>query len=198
MTTSSSVKLNLVLGLVDKLTAPIQKVTNQTTKAGEKIQRTEKQLKELGALSGDIDHFRKLKKESKQTGQALEEAQSKVSRLAAEMKATGKPTRTMTQAFKLAQSEAAKLKSRHEGETAQLQTLRSNLNQAGVSTKNLNEATRKIRGETERYNAELKSQQKELNQVADRQNRMAEISKRNSDMRMTATTDAVGVGAAIF
>ncbi|MDK9520287.1 hypothetical protein, partial [Vibrio parahaemolyticus] len=76
MTTSSSVKLNLVLGLVDKLTAPIQKVTNQTTKAGEKIQRTEKQLKELGALSGDIDHFRKLKKESKQTGQALEEAQS--------------------------------------------------------------------------------------------------------------------------
>ncbi|MGZ7330618.1 hypothetical protein ACXWRM_09300, partial [Streptococcus pyogenes] len=73
-----------------------------------------------------------------------------------------------------------------------------NLQQAGVSTKNLNEATRKIRSEAEKYTAQLKAQQKHLDDVAERQNRMAKISERNSEMRTGALTDSVGVGAAIF
>ncbi|MHA9726893.1 phage tail tape measure protein [Vibrio parahaemolyticus] len=194
----SSVRLNLIMGMVDKITGPIQKVTTQTTKAGEQIKKTEAELKRLGGLSKDVDHFRKLKNESQQTGQALEQAQRKVSRLAAEMKASEKPTRKMTRDFKAAQAEAAKLKTRHEEQTGQLQKMRGNLQQAGVSTKNLNEATRKIRSETEKYNAQLKVQQKHLDDVAERQNRMAKISERNSEMRTGALTDSVGVGAAIF
>ncbi|HCH1895932.1 TPA: phage tail tape measure protein [Vibrio parahaemolyticus] len=194
----SSVRLNLIMGMVDKITGPIQKVTTQTTKAGEQIKKTEAELKRLGGLSKDVDHFRKLKNESQQTGQALEQAQRKVSRLAAEMKASEKPTRKMTRDFKAAQAEAAKLKTRHEEQTGQLQKMRGNLQQAGVSTKNLNEATRKIRSETEKYNAQLKAQQKHLDDVAERQNRMAKISERNSEMRTGALTDSVGVGAAVF
>ncbi|EID0024255.1 hypothetical protein LA061_004305, partial [Vibrio parahaemolyticus] len=41
-------KLSLVLDLVDNLTAPIQKVTTHTTKAGEKIKATQDSLKQLG------------------------------------------------------------------------------------------------------------------------------------------------------
>lgn len=193
-----SVRLNLIMGMVDKITGPIQKVTTQTTKAGEQIKKTESELKKLGGLSKDVEHFRKLKNESQQTGQALEQAQKKVTRLAAEMKASGKPTRQMTREFKAAQAEAAKLKARHEGETAQLQKMRGNLQQAGISTKNLNEATRKIRSETEKYNAQLKSQQQHLDEVAERQNRMAKLSERNSNMRTSALGDSVGVGAAIY
>ncbi|MHC5804429.1 hypothetical protein ACYTX7_09500, partial [Streptococcus pyogenes] len=46
--------------------------------------------------------------------------------------------------------------------------------------------------------AQLKAQQKHLDDVAERQNRMAKISERNSEMRTGALTDSVGVGAAIF
>ncbi|WP_299071933.1 phage tail tape measure protein [uncultured Paraglaciecola sp.] len=194
----TNMRLNLVMGMVDKLTAPIQKVTTQTTKAGDKIKATGAELKKLGAMSKDIEHFRKLKTESTQTSQALDKAQSRVSRLAAEMQAAEKPTAKMTREFKAAQKEALKLKNQHEAESAQLQKMRTNLQQAGVSTKNLNGATSKIRKETERYNAQLKAQQKELDGVVARQEKMSKLSERNSNMKMTATADAVGVGAAMF
>ncbi|MDN4697143.1 hypothetical protein QYZ44_27020 [Vibrio parahaemolyticus] len=99
----TNMRLNLVMGMVDKLTAPIQKVTTQTTKAGDKIKATGAELKKLGAMSKDIEHFRKLKTESTQTSQALDKAQSRVSRLAAEMQAAEKPTAKMTREFKAAQ-----------------------------------------------------------------------------------------------
>ncbi|EKI0737952.1 phage tail tape measure protein [Vibrio parahaemolyticus] len=194
----TSMRLNLVMGMVDKLTGPIQKVTTQTTKAGERIKATEAELKKLGGMSKDIEHFRKLKTQSQQTSAELEKAQARVARLASEMKSAEKPTAKMTREFNAAQKAAGKLKSQHEAETAQLQKMRGNLQQAGVSTKNLNDATSKIRKETARYNEQLKVQQKELDDVATRQERMAKLAERNSNMKMSATADAVGVGAAMF
>ncbi|PMN73144.1 hypothetical protein BCT27_12425 [Enterovibrio norvegicus] len=247
-------RLNLVMGMVDKLTTPIQKVTTQTSKAGEQIKATSDQLSKLGGMSKDIEHFRKLKTETQHTGAALAEAQKKtgelsqalkasegplkslrreysaaqqnVDRLAQEMRLAEEPSEALTHQFKAAQNElkmlgrqvkagesgykkltrefdqngraVQKLKNQTTDETAQLQKLRATLQTAGVSTKNLTGATSKIRQETARYNAQLKAQQQALDDVNARQERMTKLAERNSNMKMSATTDAVGVGAAVF
>ncbi|MFA0276798.1 hypothetical protein, partial [Vibrio sp. 10N.222.55.F8] len=113
-------KLSLVLDMVDNLTAPIQKVTTQTTKAGEKVKATQDSLKKLGQQTSDIEHFRKLKTATAQTSKELEEAQAKANRLAQQMQATAKPTRKMTTEFNKAQAAVSKLKTQQQSETEQL------------------------------------------------------------------------------
>lgn len=168
-------KLSLVLDMVDNLTAPIQKVTTHTTKAGEKIKATQDSLKKLGQQSSDIEHFRKLKTATAQTSKELEEAQTKANRLAQQMQNTAKPTRKMTAEFNKAQTAVSQLKTQHQGETEQLQKLRGKLSAAGISTTRLNEATRKIKKETQAYNEQLQREQGNLEKIAQRQEKLAAI-----------------------
>ncbi|UTZ44631.1 hypothetical protein [Vibrio campbellii] len=164
----TSMRLNLVMGMVDKLTGPIQKVTTQTTKAGERIKATEAELKKLGGMSKDIEHFRKLKTQSQQTSAELEKAQARVARLASEMKSAEKPTAKMTREFNAAQKAAGKLKSQHEAEAANYRKC------AAISSKpcfhqKLERCDQQNPQRNEKYNAQLKSQQQHLDEVAERQ-----------------------------
>lgn len=193
-----SMRLNLIMGMVDKITAPVQKVTNQTTRMADEVKKSQQELARLGGMSKDIEHFRKLKQGAAQTETALQQAQEKVARLSQEMNASGNPTRKMTAEFNRATKEVKKLQAQQQSERAELQQLRGRMNEAGVSTKNLNDATRKIREETARYNSQLEQQQQQLADVAKQQQKTAELTQRNKDMRMSAGVDAVGVSAAVF
>lgn len=193
-----SMRLNLIMGMVDKITAPVQKVTNQTTRMAGEVKKSQQALTRLGNMSKDIEHFRKLKQGASQTETAFQQAQARVGQLSQEMKAAGTPTRKMTSEFKKATAEVRRLQAQQQSEQVELQQLRGKMNAAGVSTKNLNDATRKIRAETTRYNQQLEQQQQKLAEVAKRQKQVGEITQRNKDMRMSAGADAVGVGAAVF
>ncbi|WP_321150235.1 phage tail tape measure protein [Aeromonas jandaei] len=194
----NSMRLNLIMGLVDKITGPVQQVTDTTTRMGESIKETEQKLSQLGAMSKDIEHFRELKRGAGQTETALQQAQDRVNALAKEMAGTAEPTRKMTREFEKATGEVRRLQAQQASEQAELEQLRGKLNAAGVSTKQLNEATKRIRDQTSQYNAQLAEQQKALDGVAERQKALAEITERNKEMRVSATVDAVGVGAAVF
>ena len=193
-----SMRLNLIMGLVDKITAPVQKVTTGTARMADEVKKSQQELARLGGMSKDIDHFRKLKKGASETETALQQAQARVGQLSQAMNASGSPTRKMTAEFNRATKEVKRLQAQQQSEQVELQQLRGRMNEAGVSTKSLNDATRKIREETTRYNQQLEEQQQKLADVAKQQQQTAEISQRNSDMRMSAGVDAVGVGAAVF
>lgn len=194
----SSMRLNLIMGMVDKITGPVKQVTDATTGMGEKIKETEQKLAQLGATSKDIDHFRALKRGAGQTESALKQAQDRVNALAKDMAGTAEPTRKMTREFEKATGEVRRLQAQQASEQTELEQLRSKLNAAGVSTKQLSEATKKIREQTNQYNAQLSDQQKALDGVAERQKALAEITERNKGMRVSAAVDAVGVSAAVF
>ncbi|MCF1458080.1 MAG: hypothetical protein LPH21_11170, partial [Shewanella sp.] len=181
-----NMRLNLIMGMVDKITAPTRQVTNQTQAMAAEVKKSQQELARLGNMNKDIEHFRQLKRGASDTETALQQAQGRVSQLSQAMQASANPTRKMTAEFNRATRRV------------ELQQLRGRMNEAGVSTKNLNDATRKIREETARYNQQLEQQQDKLSQVAAQQQQAADIAQRNSDMRMNATMDAAGVGAAIF
>ncbi len=193
-----NVKLNMILGMVDKITSPIKKVSSQTTQMTDKIKQSKQQLDRLGSTSKDIEHFKKLKTGTKATAAELAAAQGKVEQLSQQMKAADKPTRKLTSEFNRATAAAQKLKGQHQGQQVELQQLRGKLTQAGVSTRKLGDATKHIRTETEKYNHQLEKQQQQLAAVAKQQQKTAAIKQRNSEMRSSASVDAVGVGAAIY
>lgn len=195
---TNSMRLNLIMGLVDKITGPIQKVTGETTKMGDKIKATQDSLQKLGNTSSDIAHFKALEERSAKTGKALADAQARAQALGQQMSATGAPTRKMTAEFEKAAAQVKRLQDQQQAERLELQQTTARLKDAGVSTGKLAEATRRIEVQTKRYNDQLAKEQKALDAVAEKQKRLGEIKQRNSDMRMSATADAVGVGAAVY
>jgi hypothetical protein len=195
---TNSMRLNLIMGLVDKITGPIQKVTSETTKMGDKIKSTQTELARLGSTSKDIEHFKALQERGAKTGDALAAAQAKAKALGQQLAATAEPSRKMTAEFEKATAQVKRLQAQQQAERLELQQTGAKLKEAGVNTGKLGEATRRIEVQTKRYNEQLAKEQKALAGVAEQQKRVADIKKRNSEMRMSATADAVGVGATVF
>lgn len=191
-------KMNLVMGLIDKITSPIRKVTKGTTDLAEKVKASQSELKKLGATTKDIEHFRKLKAATLQSSEALTAAKAKAADLARQMQQTQNPTRKLTAEFKRAQAEVTRLSSSHQREQTELQQLRSRLQGAGVSTKKLTDATRLIREQTSKYNRELEKNQNQLDRTASKQKELAKIRERNSELKTSAATDMIGVAAAVY
>jgi TP901 family phage tail tape measure protein len=190
-------RLNLIMGLVDKITGPILKVTDTTSRMGEKIKATQSELSRLGNTSKDIEHFKALEARTGQTAQALALAQSKAQALGQQLNATANPTRKMTDEFTRAAEQVKRLQAQQQSERLELQRTGQQLAATGVNTGRLSEATRRIEAQTRRYNEQLAKEQKALSLVAEKQKRLGEIKQRNSDMKMSATGDAIGVGVAI-
>ena len=194
----NKLNLSLVMDMVDKITGPIQKVTSQTTKCGEKIKATQDQLAKLGNQSKDIEKFKKLKQATASTSKQLNEAQVTAQRLAKQLGDTAKPTRKMTSEFNKAQKAAADLKTKHGQESIQLQEMRGKLNKAGISTKNLASATNRIKKETISYTNVLKKEHVQLDKIAKQQERIGKIKAHNSKLKTNIATDSMKVGAAGF
>lgn len=190
-------RLNLIMGLVDKITGPILKVTSATDKMGDRIKKTQGELSRLGNTSKDIEHFKELEARSAKTGQALAMAQAKAQSLGQQLGATANPTSKLTGELARAAEQVKRLQAQQQAERLELQQTGQQLTAAGVNTGHLTLATRRIAEQTRKYNEQLGREQKALDAVAEKQKRLGEIKKRNSEMKMSASADAIGVGVAI-
>ncbi|OCH60913.1 phage tail tape measure protein [Aliivibrio fischeri] len=191
-------KLSFVMEMVDKVTTPIAKMTDQTTKSAKAIESTQKQISRLSKTSADLDAFKRLKRDSMETTRALDAQKQKVAALARGMREVENPTRAMTSEFKKATKEAQRLTEVHNRENKELGTLREKLNSAGVSTKNLRQATSQIERHTARLNSRLKDQQTQLEAVASREKQLATLRKKNSALMGSAAMDTAKIGAATY
>ncbi|MCC3798271.1 phage tail tape measure protein [Vibrio parahaemolyticus] len=191
-------KLSFVMEMVDKITTPISKVTDQTKKSAAAIEATQKQISRLSQSTADLDAFKRLKRESVETSRALDAQNKKVADLARQMRMAEKPTRAMTNEFNKAKREAQQLSQQHERENQKLSALRSKLDQAGISTKNLRQATAQVERHTARLNDRLKDQQQQLEAVAQREKKLAGLREKNSQLMGSAAMDTAKVGAATY
>ncbi|MBY7933464.1 phage tail tape measure protein [Vibrio fluvialis] len=191
-------KLSFVMEMVDKITTPISKVTDKTTKSAKAIEATQKQISKLSQSAADLDAFKRLKRDSVETSRALDEQNKKVADLARQMRATEKPTRAMTTEFNKAKREAQQLTQQHEKENQRLGELRTKLDQAGISTKNLRQATSQVERHTARLNDRLKDQQQQLEAVAQREKKLAGLREKNSQLMGSVAMDTAKVGAATY
>lgn len=159
----SNLNLSLIINAVDRMTQPVRRMMRSTESMTDTLGQQRQELSKLGRLKADVEHLRKLKKESLETGKALNKAKEKATRLGRELAATANPTAQMRREFEQAREAAKRLERQHMAQRQGLQALRGGLQQAGHSTRNLGEVQRRLTQQTDRANAALQRQQQRLN-----------------------------------
>ncbi|ELJ8598098.1 phage tail tape measure protein [Vibrio cholerae] len=189
-------KLTMIMDMVDRITAPIMKITDQTVKSGDAIQKTQDKLAALSQTAGNIDQFRQLEKASQKNAEALESARLKAQMMTRELSMMANPTKKQTAAVEKQWQEVEKLDQTYQSQTNRLQQLRGELYKAGVSTKSLSQATKEIQEETRRYTQQLSQEQEALDRVAKQQQRINALKERNTKLGTSAAVDSAKVAAA--
>ncbi|ODS09720.1 hypothetical protein [Vibrio scophthalmi] len=189
-------KLTLVMAMADKFTAPFSKVTTLTQKSAATIERTQTKLKSLQQASGQVDSFRKLQASTEKTSEALDQARLKAEMMTRELSGMMNPTKKQTAAIEKQWQEVSKLEQAQKAEVRQLNQLRGDLYKVGVSTRDLDGATRQIANETQRYTQRLNAEQASLQRVANVQDKVNKLTQRNNQLMASAVGDSAKVTAA--
>lgn len=174
-------RLQVILGAVNKMTAPMKAAQNSNRKLAQAIQSTRKEIRALDGQSGRVAGFRKNKQALTELSGKMREAQSRVKELAAAIKRGGSDTATLTREQKKAIEAARKLKVKHAELSATLQRERNELAQSGINTRKLASAQGELKNKTRQATQALEAQQKRLKISGEAQARYQNaISKRNS------------------
>ncbi|PHM35625.1 phage tail tape measure protein [Xenorhabdus mauleonii] len=200
---NQNLRLQVILGAVDKLTRPFKSAQESNKRLAETIKQSRQQLSELNQKAGQIDGFRKTKKALTDAQQAYRAANERVEILARTMKGLENPTKAQTQQFERAKNAAAKLKTKHQDLSISLQRQRDELGKNGISVKRLAEAQRQLNGDIKRANSTIDQQSEKLKRLKEQEKRLSAAKSRyqkTKDVRnqMAATgaaATATGIGA---
>lgn len=196
---ANDLKLQVLLNAIDKASGPLKKISSVSLESARALKAARDRLKELNTQQKDVSAWRTQRAAAEQTEQALSAARDKVKALSQQFAATGAPTKAMTKDFRAAVREAQRLKQQHQQQSEQLQGLRSRLQGAGISTRNLSSHERKLREQITATNTSISDQGRRLRLLNAQQERMAKartVIDRTYDRRKQFASSAAMGGAA--
>lgn len=191
-------KLQVIFSMMEKVTAPLKRITGESTASGKALKALRDRLKDLDSQQKNISGFRQMHTGLRETAGRLDAARERVKMLADKMKEIEQPTRTMTREFDRATKAARLIKEQHQRESQQLQVLRDKLHSAGISTQNLGQQERALRSNIEQTNVQITQQQRKLAELAKRHEQVIAAKKRMHQTQSAAGgMAAAGVGMTI-
>ncbi|MBN6064192.1 phage tail tape measure protein [Aggregatibacter actinomycetemcomitans] len=187
----NNLELKVVLGAVDKLTAPLKNVNKQLENLTTKVKGTSTALERLKKQDKTIDAFRRLKNEMNESGKKIAEARQKAKDLADQLRRTENPTKALRQQVEKAHKAAHRMAQAHEQQRKRLNDLRTTLRSGGIDTSKLSESQKKLAGQItktttaiERQNAAMKRLKTTQAQNMAYQNRVEQLRGTSDKMRM--------------
>lgn len=186
----NDLRLQVLLQALDKASAPLKRIDGASKGAGKALRETRDSLKRLDELQGQVGDFRRLKQGTRDNETELGKLQARIGELSSSIRANDGDVAKHTAELKRATRAAAALKAKHQQQTEQLQALRGRLAEAGINTRQLSEAERRLRADTAATTAKLDQQKEALKQHAIQTSRLAAIEKSTAPAR--ATRAAVG------
>ena len=106
-------------------------------------------LKGLNQAQMKIRSFRRVGKELRITGKAMSKAQAETKRLARELKFTQKPTQKLRAEFNRSKARTSQLNKKFQDQRRQLQDLRGELSDAGISVQELGRHEKRLAARAE-------------------------------------------------
>lgn len=194
---SKTLQLKILASLQDKLSAPLSRIRGASGQSGQSIKELRDRLKNLETTQKDVGRFREMSKGLSETSSKLQAARQRANQLGTQFANTSQPTAALRREFQQATRQAAALKQEHRSQSQNLQQLRSRLNTAGVSTRDLSSSERQLRTNITQTNQALKQQQDRLGRVAQQQRRLEQARSRYQKTQALtgsmATAGAAGV-----
>lgn len=169
----SDMKLSVIISAVDRLTQPVRKVVQSADALTNSVKTQRNELSKLGRTKDDIKHFRALRQSTTASGKALDAARQRASHLGKTLKQTAQPTKALKKEFDRARQSVRALQSQHQSQQVQLQQVRHRMNQAGVSTRKLSDAQRRLKQQTEQASRALQKQNQRLEKMQSARERIS-------------------------
>ncbi|MFB2904022.1 phage tail tape measure protein [Aeromonas jandaei] len=191
----STLKLQILLGAVDKLTAPLRAITGQSRITAKDLLDTKNKMRALEKQSGQIDGYRTLGKQIGATKAELASAQQTAQRMAKELAATANPTKAMTRDLERAKEAVRDLTNKELEMVSRHGAMKTAMQQAGINTRQLSQHQRQLKTDLAATTTQLEQQRSKLTQVAAQQKRLAQV-KANYDKTMAMRGTMAGYGAA--
>nr|WP_231625706.1 phage tail tape measure protein [Haemophilus sp. C1] len=192
-----NLELKVILGAVDKLTAPLKGVQKQMDNLQSKVKGATNELNKLKQQNKTADSFKNLQNSLQQNNQKLVEAREKAKKLAEQLRNTAAPTaalkRQVTEAHKAAHKAAHKMAQVQENQRKQLNKLRQELKLGGFNTSKFKESQEKLKQQLSQSTAAIEKQNAAMKKLQQRQAR--NLAYRNSvDNLKTKSEQLKGFG----
>lgn len=190
-------KLEVVLAAIDKATRPIKAVLGSTASLSRQLQETRNRLKALDSQQSTLQKFKDTSRGLAVAKTQLQRAADKLHTLKTELAATAHPTRQLTDAIRIQQTETDKLRLRHGKLAAQSVQLAQGLKDYGLATRHLTTQQQRLKAEADALNPVLAQQKQQLAQLNKLQ--AARMAGRARYDKALATRDRIaGAGAGMM
>lgn len=150
---------------IERVTKPLKNIAGAATPLLEKIEATQRQLKQLDAQGNQFTAFRDLTAQSKQTTAALQEQQSKAARLAGEIEQAKQKTKSLGQAHKDAQLKVMQLALEMDKAEGSSESLKLAYKEAQAEASRLGRESRGAASEQRNLTRELSRTTAQTNQL---------------------------------
>lgn len=168
-------KLQILLGAVDKITAPLKAASGQSRTTAQDLLATKKRIKELETQSGQIDGYRTLGRQIGATRAQLTAAQRDAQQMAQQFAKVEQPTKAMTRAMEQAKQKVRDLSQQEREMVARHGSLKRAMTETGINTKQLGQHQRRLKTDLAAANGQLDQQRAKLDQLADQQKRLNQV-----------------------
>lgn len=179
----NNLRLQVVLGAVDKLTRPFKNAQAGSKELASAIRQTRDQIKKLSDAGGKLKSFDQLTQSVSRTGAELDQARLRAQMMTREMSSLESPTKKQTQALEAQWRAVSRLEQKQQQETRQMAAARAELYRLGLSAGGGARETARIARETERYNRQLAEQERRLREVGERQRKLNAIKAKAENTR---------------
>lgn len=191
----STLKLQILLGAVDKLTAPLKAVTGQSRITAKDLADTKAKVRDLEKQSAKIDGFKQLGAQLGVTNANLQAAKDRFEQVKQTIAATANPTRMMVNEFNKAEKSVKELTAKQAEMNTKYEGMKLSLQTATMGAKDLAKTQERLKNATAAANEKLKQQRADLDRMAAQQKRLAQV-KANYDKTMNLRNSMAGHGAA--
>ncbi|MGR1224322.1 phage tail tape measure protein [Aeromonas veronii] len=168
-------KLQILLGAVDKLTAPLKAVSGQSRITAKDLVDAKAKVRDLEKQSAKIDGFRSLGRAIGATRAELRKAQGEVVQLTLGIASSERPTQAMTRSLEKAKQAASALEKKEHALVSRYKDTKQSLQSVTMGAKNLTSAQDRLKAATATANTQLDQQRTKLGQLADQQKRLNQV-----------------------
>lgn len=166
-----NLELKVILGAVDKLTAPLLGVKKQLDSLQNKVKGATGELNKLKQQEKTANSFKNLQNELQKNNQTLVEAREKAKRLTEQLRNTSQPTAALKRQVAAANKEAHKMAQGQESQRRKLNELRQALKQGGFDTSKFKESQAKLKEKINQSTAAIEKQNTAMKKLQQRQAR---------------------------
>lgn len=156
-------RLEVLFGGKNKLSPALKAIMGSSNAASRALKKTRDEIRSLNEQQKKIDGYQKQKKAVQDQAKALQDLQNHIKNLRQQMKTN--PSADLTRDFDKSVAKARKLKQEYEKNRIELQRMRTEMNNAGLSTSQLSEHQVRLRNQLNQANQSMREQEQRLQRM---------------------------------